>query len=259
MNQPEPYIKQDLPDGIEELNLNTIRDPNDPKFQKWIKGWIQDQEEKLKQFGKEPADKYAGVEYKFLMQWKAFEKILKYAEKKDVSKDIAMYLIEALGKIKRHIKRLAESNANPIKQDRERDKLLEKLYGGKNLEESLKNLPEDVGKQFSGHGMSKGNGLQFLKKILENGIDSTRPFSEILLRGGEGAGITPDDRPYSDGAFIIVGHPNTSINKGGVKLILINWQFREAARLLAQQYPQYVFAYPEGIEKALQSLITEKA
>jgi hypothetical protein len=54
---------------------------------------------------------------------------------------------------------------------------------------------------------------------------------------------------------MLVGKPGKLLKDNGIALVLLNWQYRESAPILAKVFPEYLFATPEGARSALEHLM----
>lgn len=81
------------------------------------------------------------------------------------------------------------------------------------------------------HGIAKGNHLAYLFDLLDNGVDTSRPFHSAPLfkqvdptfGSGLGPGLgTADGKAYRDGPFIIAAKPGKTLKEDGIGTVLIN-------------------------------------
>jgi|GEM_PF-4837642 len=133
---------------------------------------------------------------------------------------------------------------------------------GMDMKEAREKIPAEIGKRFDAHGIAKTDQLKNLLSILTNGIDKNRPLHTLQLRRSaedeNAAGNMGAVGPYDTGGFILVSHPDKSLTEG-IALVMVNYQYRESAKLLAKKFPNVLFATPEGTQKALAHLLRQKA
>jgi hypothetical protein len=141
------------------------------------------------------------------------------------------------------------------------EKLLKQVVGI-DLHQARTNIDPEVGKRFDAHGIAKTEQLDSLVRFLDQGVDKNRPLHTLQLRRSDSEEAASASMgasgPYDQGGFIVVGKPDIPINVGGIALVALNWQYREAASLLARHYPGVFFATPEGLNRALKHLVAEK-
>lgn len=131
----------------------------------------------------------------------------------------------------------------------------------------LDDLPESTSK-INAHGIAKGNELEHLIDLLENGIDRSRTFyTGPLGKTGENIGTaigTPGGVAYRDGSFIIAARPGQTLADNGIGTVLIN-DFDKAGgfpvalqEALRSRYPNIDFIRYSSAPKYYQSLSSGK-
>ena len=131
----------------------------------------------------------------------------------------------------------------------------------------LDDLPESTSK-INAHGIAKGNELEHLIDLLENGIDNSRIFyTGPLGKTGENLGAaigTPGGVAYRDGSFIIAARPGQTLRDNGIGTVLIN-DFDKAGgfpvalqEALRAKYPNVDFIRYSSAPKYYQSLSNGK-
>ena len=127
----------------------------------------------------------------------------------------------------------------------------------------LDDLPESTSK-INAHGIAKGNELEHLIDLLENGIDRSRTFyTGPLGKTGENIGAaigTPGGVAYRDGSFIIAARPGQTLADNGIGTVLIN-DFDKAGgfpvalqEALRSRYPNIDFIRYSSAPRYYQSL-----
>lgn len=131
----------------------------------------------------------------------------------------------------------------------------------------LDDLPESTSK-INAHGIAKGNELEHLIDLLENGIDRSRTFyTGPLGKTGENIGAaigTPGGVAYRDGSFIIAARPGQTLADNGIGTVLIN-DFDKAGgfpvalqEALRSRYPNIDFIRYSSAPRYYQSLSNGK-
>lgn len=132
---------------------------------------------------------------------------------------------------------------------------------GKDLTAARNEIPFELGERFDSHGIAKGNQLDHLVQLLENGVDNSRPLHSLQLHNRnevEAGAVMGSVGPYDRGDFIVISDIDKSL-LDGIRLVLVNYTYRESATLLARHYPDTLFATPEGTLKALRHLAQERS
>lgn len=103
----------------------------------------------------------------------------------------------------------------------------------------------DVGRNFNGHGIAKGNRLNNLLNLLEKGIDKGKEFSTAPFElrteeraGGSVAG-TAGGTCYKDGIAVVTSGYRQSLQEHGIKHVFINDVYAEMKEPLKKLFPQY--------------------
>lgn len=158
--------------------------------------------------------------------------------------------------------KVAGQFAGPGKLSSKEHRLLGTVVGT-DMGEARRSIDPSIGERFDAHGIAKGDQLNALLNLLDNGVDRGRPFHTLPLRRSDdkehasaGMGATA---PYDEGGFMVVSNADSSLTGSGIALVVTNYQYREAATLLARRYPNVLFATPEGMPKALEHLIRQRS
>lgn len=117
----------------------------------------------------------------------------------------------------------------------------------------LDKVPEDIGKRFDSHGIAKGftrDQVSGLNQFLTRGVDSTRQFHSVPLKGARDAATALGAAGPLLGAFIILGNVNRPITEG-IGYVITNSPFAQSIPLLSSRFPQVEFI---PVSKAAQRL-----
>lgn len=128
-------------------------------------------------------------------------------------------------------------------------------------------LDPAIGKHFEAHGIAKGTmteQLRALVRFLTVGIDSTRSFHSMALRLTDeyeeaSAGAMGAAGPYTDGGFIVLGHPDQSIRSSGFGAVLVNDHFYPAIPRLQKAFPQFRIIRADQMQEKLSQWLKEKS
>lgn len=226
------------------INLAEVNDPKDPKFVAW-------KQEKFQKFVSQDGSKqndYKAIDANDINVYRFLKGLLTYLETNNGDWALIANTIEALASSKQKI---IDQAALPKGNDLD---AIQQIVGTQ-VDDVLDkdNFDYSLASRFDAHGIAKG-GLHDLTALLDKGIDSNRPFhtSNFIKDGAYmGGGI---HGPYTHGGFIIVSGADKMLRENGISLVVINWQYKEAATILARRYPHITFATPEGMEAALKHL-----
>jgi hypothetical protein len=116
-------------------------------------------------------------------------------------------------------------------------------------------VTSDVGSQYDGHGIAKGNPLGALLNILENGINRSRRFDSAPLTpassaAGAGSGLGSANGAYKDGPFILLGARGKSISDG-IKTVLVSDEVAASIPALQQRFPDVRFVSHSNAQAVL--------
>ncbi len=116
-------------------------------------------------------------------------------------------------------------------------------------------VTEEVGSQYDGHGIAKGNPLGALLNILENGIDASRRFDSAPLAptsssAGAGSGLGSANGAYKDGPFILLGERGKSI-LDGIRTVLVSDEVGATIPALQQRFPNVRFVSHSNAQSVL--------
>lgn len=125
-------------------------------------------------------------------------------------------------------------------------------------------LPPEIGSKFDAHGISKvskAHQLRTLNTLLTDGIDPALPFHTLCLRDTDekedwGVGLGAKG-PHADGAFIVVGKPNTFIRDSGIAGVIVNDDFYGAVSLLQKRFPNIRFIKAYQMKDKLREWLEE--
>lgn len=98
---------------------------------------------------------------------------------------------------------------------------------------------------FDAHGISKGNQLEQLLKLLETGIDPSKPFYtapfEVTaeMRSAGSVFGTSGGTAYKDGIAVVTSGFKQSIKKDGIKHVFLNDVYADMKKPLQELFPQY--------------------
>ncbi|MEI6462512.1 MAG: hypothetical protein WCO33_02475 [bacterium] len=127
-------------------------------------------------------------------------------------------------------------------------------------------LPDEIGKRFDAHGITKGDQLMSLIHLLNNGIDTSRPFHSMPLRDkkieDDSYTASGSAGPYDTGGFIILGSPvksgqDSSMSSGGIKGVLVNREWNGAIPRLKEAYPNVRFIRADEMQVELGKWVNE--
>ena len=116
-------------------------------------------------------------------------------------------------------------------------------------------VTEEIGSQYDGHGIAKGNPLGALLNILENGINTSRRFDSAPLvpmasAAGSGSGLGSANGAYKDGPFILLGARGRSI-LDGIQTVLVSDQVAAVIPALQARFPQVRFVSHSDAQSVL--------
>ena len=115
----------------------------------------------------------------------------------------------------------------------------------------LNSLPDEIGKQYDAHGLSKSSipdQLEQLNELLTNGIDKTGKFYTAPLAvpveeaAGAGTGLgTSGGCAVRDASFIITGDKSKSLKDDGIKHVIVNDAYYSIIADLREKFPDIGF------------------
>lgn len=103
----------------------------------------------------------------------------------------------------------------------------------------------EIGMKFDAHGIDKGNQLENLVTLLQDGIDPSRDFytapfeipDDVRALMASAVG-TSGGTAYKSGLAVVTGGYGEKIQESGIKHVFINDVFKETIPLLAKRFPQ---------------------
>jgi len=127
-------------------------------------------------------------------------------------------------------------------------------------------LGDEIGQKFRAHGIAKSRQLDSLLNLLDNGINTKKPFyTADLFRSDESeiSGAVGAAGPYDTGGFIVLGEPrrasqaigSNDIPKTGVAGVLVNREWYDAIPPLEKAHPNIKFIRADRMKEELQQWV----
>lgn len=243
------------PDTTYNINWSEIKDPQDTRFREWCR---EKYSEFVSQYGSKQDD-FDTINADDLNRYRFNLGLLKYLEENNADWSLIVATIENVATAKRRV----VEDGPALSMGKNDKKIVEQLVG-QTVDNVLENeeMDWDVVRRFDVHGLSKGDQLSRLQSLLEEGIDRTKAFytsNFIPPSYGHGANMGGGDYgPYTTGGFLVVSSIDKMLSEG-IGMVIVNWQYREAAPLLAKKYSNIIFATPEGMKNAFAHLANKES
>lgn len=126
-------------------------------------------------------------------------------------------------------------------------------YKPRALSEGREKIPAEIGRRFEAHGIARGtlgDQVVALDNLLTNGVDPKRGFSTTVLRDPERE--FEQYHLYDFGGFIVVGPSGGTIERDGIKAVLVNEHFVGALPIFRRRFPHVTFISANDLPSAFQ-------